>query len=74
MISLLCVDDDSDHLFLEKIGLEEPGVLSVTTVLSAREALHDGETTRFEAVIADYRIPWMNGIGLLRKVRAAGTA
>jgi CheY-like chemotaxis protein len=71
MISVLCVDDDSDHLFLEKICLEEPGVLTVTTALSAQEALRDMETTRFDAVIADYQMPGMNGIELLRKVRAA---
>lgn len=71
MISVLCVDDDLDHLFLEKICLEEPGVLSVTTALSAQEALHDMETNRFDAVIADYQMPGMNGIELLREVHAA---
>ena len=71
MISVLCVDDDSDHLFLEKISLEEPGVLTVTTALSAREALKDMETNRFDAVVADYQMPGMDGIELLRKVHAA---
>jgi CheY-like chemotaxis protein len=71
MISVLCVDDDSDHLFLEKISLEEPGVLTVTTALSAREALKNMETTRFDAVVADYQMPGMDGIGLLRMVHAA---
>jgi CheY-like chemotaxis protein len=71
MISVLCVDDDSDHLLLEKICLEEPGVLTVTTALSAKEALHDIETIRFDAVVADYQMPGMNGIELLRVVHAA---
>ena len=71
MISVLCVDDDSDHLFLEKISLGEPGVLTVTTALSAREALMDMETNRFDAVVADYQMPGMDGIGLLKRVHAA---
>jgi PAS domain S-box-containing protein len=71
MISVLCVDDDSEYLSLEKRSLEEPGVLTVTTALSAPEALKEMETNRFDAVVAGYQMPGMDGIGLLRAVRAA---
>ena len=71
MISVLCVDDDSAYLSLEKRFLEEPGVLTVTTALSAPEALKEMETNRFDAVVADYQMPGMDGIELLRAVRAA---
>jgi CheY-like chemotaxis protein len=29
------------------------------------------ETTRFDAVVADYQMPGMDGIGLLRRIHAA---
>ncbi|MCX6683894.1 MAG: PAS domain S-box protein [Methanoregula sp.] len=71
MISVLCVDDDAAHLSLEKRCLEEPGALTVTTALSAPEALRTMETSRFDAVVADYQMPGMDGIELLKTVRAA---
>ncbi|MDO8873510.1 MAG: response regulator [Methanoregula sp.] len=70
MISVLCVDDDSMYLSLEKRCLEEPGALTVTTAFSAPEALRAMETSRFDAVIADYQMPGMDGIELLKAVRA----
>jgi len=70
MITVLCVDDDSAYLSLEKRFLEVPGVLTVTTALSAPEALREIETNRFDAVVADYQMPGMDGIELLRAVRA----
>ncbi|MDP2796728.1 MAG: PAS domain S-box protein [Methanoregula sp.] len=71
MISVLCVDDDSTYLSLEKRCLEEPGALTVTTAFSAPEALRAMETSRFDAVVADYQMPGMDGIELLKAVRAA---
>jgi len=70
MISVLCVDDDSAYLSLEKRFLEVPDVLTVTTALSAREALKEMETNRFDAIVADYQMPDIDGIELLKAVRA----
>ena len=71
MISVLCVDDDPAFLSLEKRCLEVPGVMTITTVLSAQEALEEMETNRFDAVVSAYQISDMNGIKLLKEVRAA---
>jgi PAS domain S-box-containing protein len=69
MISVLCVDDDSAILELTKIFLEEPGELTVTTALSAREALKIMETNRFDAIVSDYQMPGMDGMEFLKAVR-----
>ena len=69
MISVLCVDDDAAHLSLEKQWLEEPGAITVTTALSAPEALRVMKTSRFDAVVSDYQMPGMDGIELLKEVR-----
>jgi len=71
MISVLCVDDDAAHLSLEKQWLEEPGAMTVTTALSAPEALREMEAGRFDAVVADHQMPGMDGIKLLKEVRGA---
>jgi PAS domain S-box-containing protein len=71
MISVLCVDDDSEYLSLTKSSLEVPGVMTVTTSLSSREALKEMETNTFDVIVSDYQMPGMNGIELLREVRAA---
>jgi len=70
MISVLFVDDDSAHLEITKRFLEEHGELAVTTALSAREALKMMETNRFDAIVSDYQMPGMDGIELLKAVRA----
>jgi PAS domain S-box-containing protein len=70
MISVLCVDDDSAYLDITKRYLEEPGALTITTALSATEALNLMETNRFDTVVADYSMPVMDGIELLKAVRA----
>jgi PAS domain S-box-containing protein len=70
MISVLCVDDESAHLEITKRFIEEHGKLEVTTALSAEEALILMETTRFDAVVSDYQMPGMDGIGFLKAVRA----
>jgi PAS domain S-box-containing protein len=71
MISVLCVDDDSAYLDLAKKYLKEPGALAITTTHSATEALKEMETKRFDAVVADYQLPGIDGIELLKAVRAA---
>ncbi len=71
MISVLCVDDDSAYLEVMRSYIEEPGALTVTTALSVPEALKAMETNRFDAVVADYLMPGMDGIEFLRAIRAA---
>jgi len=69
-ISVLCVDDDPEYLEITKRFLEESGELTVTTALSAPDALKEMKTNRFDAVVPDYLMPVMSGIEFLRAVRA----
>jgi PAS domain S-box-containing protein len=70
MITLLYVDDEPHLLEIGKIFLEESGDFSVTTCGSAREGLEALGTGGFDAIISDYQMPVMDGIGFLKEVRA----
>jgi PAS domain S-box-containing protein len=70
MITLLYVDDEKNLLEIGKIFLEEFGDFSVTTCSSAQEGLEALTTGTFDAIISDYQMPVMDGIGFLKEVRA----
>jgi CheY-like chemotaxis protein len=70
MISFLYVDDEPTLLEICKIYLERTGEFSVSTCLSAAQALIALETRSFDAIIADYQMPEMDGIGFLKIVRS----
>ena len=70
MISLLYVDDEPALLELCRVFLEREGDISVVTVHSAGEALERIKNERFDAIISDYQMPELDGITLLKKVRA----
>ena len=63
MISLLYVDDEPNLLDLGKIFLERGGEFSVAIAGSAQEGLLHLSCTSFDAVISDYQMPDMDGIG-----------
>ena len=71
MISVLYVDDESTLLDMAKTYLDQTGEFCVTTALSGPSALDLLATTQFDAVISDYQMPEMDGIELLKQVRAA---
>ena len=67
--SVLYVDDEPALLEVGKLFLERSGKLAIETVSFAWEALvRLGERT-CDAVIADYLMPEMDGIELLKEVR-----
>jgi PAS domain S-box-containing protein len=71
-ISILCVDDETlllevFHDFLTR----QPG-FSITTCTNATAALELCATQSFDAIIADYGLPDMDGIELLKEIRAGG--
>jgi PAS domain S-box-containing protein len=70
MISVLLVDDDPVHLDLGKLFLERSGWFHVETANSAIEALAMIGRTTFDAIVADYQMSRMDGIELLKRVRA----
>lgn len=66
----LIVDDDADSTFLARRNLHatfpNAVVEHVQSGHAALELLHQRE---FSAIITDYRMPWMDGLTLVRKIR-----
>ncbi|MGC9435906.1 MAG: response regulator [Methanomicrobiales archaeon] len=71
--TILIVDDEPLLLDLTKTYLEKTGGFTVDTAASAREALEMMETTTYDAIISDYEMPEMDGIGFLKTVRGSGS-
>ncbi|MFA4861000.1 PAS domain S-box protein [Methanoregula sp.] len=69
MISVLYVDDEPVLLDLCRIFLERTGEFSVDILESATGVPGLLETKHYDAVIADYQMPEMDGITLLKIVR-----
>jgi len=67
---VLLVDDDAPLLNAMARALRRSG-LHVTMASSGREALEMLRAVRFDAVVTDIAMPEMNGIALVRAVRAA---
>ncbi|HOT02783.1 MAG TPA: PAS domain S-box protein [Methanolinea sp.] len=72
MITVLYVDDEPGLLEVGKLYLERHGEFHVDTVTSAKDALRVIKTENYDAIISDYQMPEMNGIDLLKEVRASG--
>ncbi|MHC1610788.1 MAG: response regulator [Candidatus Methanospirareceae archaeon] len=70
-IRVLHVDDEPADLEITRIFLKRKkrGELEIVSVLSAEEALAELERDDFDAIIADYQMPGMDGIEFLEAVR-----
>jgi CheY-like chemotaxis protein len=66
---ILLVDDNPDGLLVRRQLLEELG-LEVETALNGEEGLRRFESTRYDVVVTDYRMPRMDGIEMIRRIRA----
>ena len=66
----LIVDDDADSAFLACRNLQSvfPHA-TVDQVLSGPAALELLRDHEFSAIVTDYRMPWMDGLTLVRKIR-----
>jgi len=71
-IHVLCIDDEPSLLELTKIFLERSSDLYVDTLLSAREVLDKLEERNYDVIIADYDMPDIDGIALLKQLREGG--
>ncbi len=69
MISVLYVDDEPDLLSVGKSILELSGEFTVETCTSARDALEAISLRSFDAIVSDYQMKGLDGIGLLKLVR-----
>ena len=66
---ILVVDDDTDYLTVMSSWLESVGY-KVETVTSGEETLHRIEVNRPQVVFIDLRMPEMDGIETLKRIRA----
>mgnify|MGYP000424568811 CR=1 FL=1 len=67
-VRVLMVDDNADGLVARKAVLEEIGY-EVTSCTTGAMALEELDRVRFDLVIADFRMPDMDGVELIRAVR-----
>jgi|SRR5208337_3927002 len=70
MISVLYVDDDPAFLDLCKLFLERTNEFTVITASSVSGALDLLKSNGIQAIVSDYQMPEMDGIGFLKLVRA----
>ena len=68
---ILVVEDDADTRDYLAKGLREAGY-TVEATASAREGLMHAIDGRFDALILDRMLPDLDGLSLLKSVRAAG--
>jgi len=73
MQRLLIIDDNAAalHAYSDLLAVREPAI-EVTTATSAEAALESMDTTVFDVVVCDYRLPGLDGLGFVRACREAG--
>jgi PAS domain S-box-containing protein len=69
IISVLYVDDEPALLDVGKLFLERQGEISVDTADSASHALAILKEKKYDAIVSDYQMPGMDGIGFLKELR-----
>jgi DNA-binding response OmpR family regulator len=72
MITILFVDDEPALLEITRLFLERSGEMKVETARSALEALEKIKTRTYDAIVSDFEMPLMDGIVLLKILRAEG--
>jgi CheY-like chemotaxis protein len=65
---ILLVDDNCHGLVARRAVLEEAGY-RILTARSGEEALELYSTQKIDVVVTDYRMPGMNGVELIQKIR-----
>jgi PAS domain S-box-containing protein len=68
-IKVLYVDDEPGLLEIARLFLERTGNFKVSTATAAQEALESSQIQSYDAIIADYQMPGMDGIAFLKEVR-----
>jgi PAS domain S-box-containing protein len=69
-IKVLYVDDEPDLLEIARLFLEQTGNFQVFTSTSAQGALGSTLIPSYDAIVADYQMPGMDGIAFLKEVRS----
>lgn len=69
----LIVDDDADSTFLARRNLQAVFPLAIVEHAQSGQAALDLLRERsFSAIVTDYRMPWMDGLTLVRRIRELG--
>ncbi len=69
-IEILLVDDDPDFLEQSKLSWEKRNEdVHVDTTTDPHEALDKIKENDYDCIVADYKMPEMNGLELLKEVR-----
>ncbi len=71
-IKVLCVDDEVSFLELAKLLLEKGGSIELHVASSAVEALRMLADMEYDVIVSDFSMPEMDGLALLRTMRARG--
>ena len=66
--TILLIDDNRDGLLVRRALLEEAGY-RVTAATNGEEGLKLFETSTFDLVVTDYRMPKMDGLQVIQKIR-----
>lgn len=69
-IQVLFVDDEESIQHLTKTYLEHKFDFSVDSASNGEEALERLEKKKYDAILSDYNMPVMDGIELLKRIRA----
>lgn len=69
MTHILYVDDESALLEMAQVYLGNEGEFTIDTAPSAKMGLEMVRTHSYEAIVSDFQMPDMDGIGFLREVR-----
>ncbi len=67
---ILLVDDNKLGLIARKSVLEDQGY-KITTAMEGQEALERFSREKFDLIVTDYKMPTMNGLELIEKIRAS---
>lgn len=65
---VLLIDDNKHGLCARKTVLEDAGY-AVTACLTPEDALKKFSPARFELIVTDFRMPGMNGVELITRIR-----
>jgi CheY-like chemotaxis protein len=67
-VHVLLVDDNRDGLLARKALLQEQGLI-ITTATNGEDALEAFTKGAFTLLITDFKMPRMNGLDLIRRIR-----